>query len=163
RRVRVHARAAEEGARGDRDAAGDQEHAGGGGRRVVNHDGDAPVRAGEPMTEGLPVDQQERFGQWKRDRGKKREDEANALKAIPARHEELLQLLAECSGKWGYEDPVYRFYHQSLKVYYVQESTQKIVDTLQSLAPHLPLNTWFLDIVRQGTGREFSLEDNNNW
>jgi hypothetical protein len=29
---------------------------------------------------------------------------------------ELEKLLAECSNHWGYEDPVYRFYHQSFRI-----------------------------------------------
>ena len=34
----------------------------------------------------------------------------NNLRAqLPA----LEELLERCSGHWGYEDPVYRFYHQS--------------------------------------------------
>jgi hypothetical protein len=31
---------------------------------------------------------------------------------------ELEKLLQESSNHWGYEDPVYRFYHQSFKVYW---------------------------------------------
>jgi hypothetical protein len=50
-----------------------------------------------------------------------------------------------------------------LKVYQVQQQTEEIVAKLQQLAPHLPLNPWFLQIVRQGTGREFDLMDNDNW
>ena len=38
---------------------------------------------------------------------------ANLKSALP----ELEQLLAKCSDHWGYEDPIYRFYHQSFKVY----------------------------------------------
>src|SRR5688500_8351293 len=72
-------------------------------------------------------------------------EEAKLLDQLHARIDELEALLNECSGKWSYEDPIYRFYHQSLKVYYVQETTRRIADTLQSLAPHLPLNDWFAD------------------
>jgi hypothetical protein len=89
--------------------------------------------------------------------------EAKLLANIVAHREELENLLAECSGKWGYEDPIYRFYHQSFKVYALQERTQQIVEKLQALAPGLPLNKWFLEIVRQGTGKEFTMEDNENW
>jgi hypothetical protein len=48
-------------------------------------------------------------------------------------------------------------------LYFMQEYTNQIVAKLQSLAPHLPLNDWFMEIVRQGTGRDFTLEDNRNW
>ena len=35
----------------------------------------------------------------------------------------------------GFEDPIYRFYHQSFKVYALQNETARIVRVLQSLAP----------------------------
>jgi hypothetical protein len=57
--------------------------------------------------------------------------------------------------------PFYRFYHQSFKVYGLQDSTRAIVRTLQSLAPDRPLNPWFLEIVGSGTGKEFRPEDND--
>lgn len=76
---------------------------------------------------------------------------------------ELEKLLEESSSHWGYEDPIYRFYHQSFKVYWLQQQTQVIVDTLQALAPGLPLNPWFVQIVESGTGKEFRLEDNARW
>lgn len=34
---------------------------------------------------------------------------------------------------------------------------------LQSLAPERPLNKWFSEIVANGTGRDFNLEDNLRW
>lgn len=51
------------------------------------------------------------------------------------------ELLEECSGHWGYEDPVYRFYHHSYKVYALQRTTGKIVEALESLAPDRPPDT----------------------
>jgi len=76
---------------------------------------------------------------------------------------ELEKLLEECSSHWGYEDPVYRFYHQSFKVYWLQQQTESIVQRLQALSPDLPLNSWFVQIVESGTGKEFKLEDNARW
>ena len=76
---------------------------------------------------------------------------------------ELEKLLAECSNHWAYEDPVYRFYHQSFKVYGLQGSTQSIVQRLQALAPDRPLNPWFVQIVQAGTGKGFKHEDNERW
>jgi hypothetical protein len=75
----------------------------------------------------------------------------------------LRSLRALLDATSDYEDLVYRFYHQSFKVYFIQSNTEKIIAKLQSLAPHLPLNDWFMDIVRQGTSREFSFADNENW
>jgi len=76
---------------------------------------------------------------------------------------ELEKLLETSSSHWGYEDPVYRFYHQSFKVYYLQETTLEIVSKLKALAPERPLNDWFLGIVAEGTGKTFSFEDNKDW
>lgn len=76
-------------------------------------------------------------------------------------------LLEECwksvSDQWGYEDPVYRFYSQSFKVYRLQKSTIRMVELLQSLLPTRSLHPWFLKIVQDGTGKEFSTEDNARW
>jgi len=94
---------------------------------------------------------------------REREREA-AEKALLAKLRErsaaLSDLLARSSDHWGYEDPVYRFYHQSFKVYYLQEETKSIVAALRDLAPDRPLNPWFLEIVTLGTGHEFTAEHN---
>jgi hypothetical protein len=76
---------------------------------------------------------------------------------------EIDVLLAKISDHWGYEDPVYRFYHQSFKVYGLQQSTNAVVALLRKLSPETALNSWFLEIVAAGTGKEFRLEDNRNW
>jgi hypothetical protein len=88
---------------------------------------------------------------------------ADLLKSIAANLEGLELLLQESSDHWGYEDPVYRFYHQSFKVFRLQARTERIVAALQALAPHLPLNAWFSEIVREGTGKEFDAADNERW
>ncbi len=75
----------------------------------------------------------------------------------------LAEVLAKCSDHWGYEDPVYRFYHQSWKVYELQQQTLEIVNALQALAPSLRLNEWFIRIVQEGTGKTFEPKDNQNW
>jgi hypothetical protein len=65
----------------------------------------------------------------------KRQEEEKLLQRIAATLGELDSLLAECSDHWGYEDPIYRFYHQSFKVFGLQETTETIVAKLQALAP----------------------------
>ena len=105
------------------------------------------------------------------------------LKNIKGALPELEKLLEECHGHWGYEDPVYRFYHQSFKVYDLQERTAEIVEALKRLAPPLDpkkyiigwrkaaiihkkpttLNEWFLKIVKAGTGKTFEMKDNERW
>ncbi len=76
---------------------------------------------------------------------------------------QLRALLDDCSSHWGYEDPIYRFYHQSFKVYGLQSQTLKIVDALRGLLPESSLNPWFGEIVSAGTGRVFQMEDNDHW
>jgi hypothetical protein len=75
----------------------------------------------------------------------------------------LEDLLDDCTSHWGYEDPVYRFYHQSFKVYSVQDATTRMVAALQALAPGRALNEWFLRIVRDGTGHVFEPDHNRRW
>lgn len=55
---------------------------------------------------------------------------ANLKAALP----ELEKLLAECSSHWGYEDPIYRLYHQSFKVYWLQQKTSRIVAAVAAQA-----------------------------
>ena len=89
-------------------------------------------------------------------------DEAQALfsklkEALP----KLEELLEECIGKS--EDRIYRFYHQSFKVYGLQELTLKIIEALQALAPGRPFNEWFMQIVKSGTGKRFEMDHNDRW
>jgi hypothetical protein len=88
--------------------------------------------------------------------------EAAMLATLRERKDVLRQLLAACSDHWAYEDLVYRFYHGSFKVYWIQDLTKAIVAALRDLAP-LGLNPWFLAIVERGTGREFVLDGNARW
>ena len=89
--------------------------------------------------------------------------EVQALFAnLQAQLPELETLLRQCSNHWGYEDPIYRFYHHSFKVYGLQDETVKIVQALQGLAPQLALNEQFLRIVAEGTGNRFTPKDNRN-
>ncbi len=85
------------------------------------------------------------------------------LRNLRSRQSELTAILEECSSHWGFEDPIYRFYHQSFKVYALQDQTSRIVRVLESLAPDRPLNPWFRQIVEQGTGRSFKQDDNADW
>ena len=107
--------------------------------------------------------EQQRHMEWQKKQEWRAQQEASLINSIKASLDTLEELLGRCSDHWGYEDPIYRFYHQSCKVFYLQECTQEIADQLHSLAPSLPLNEWFMEIVRRGTGKEFDLKDNENW
>ena len=75
----------------------------------------------------------------------------------------LEEMLAHVEGHWCMEDGVYRFYHQSFKVYHVQQLTEGICKALQALFPDRPMNRWFAEIVAQGTGKEFEMSHNQDW
>ena len=85
------------------------------------------------------------------------------LRNLRSRQPELTALLENCSSHWGFEDPIYRFYHQSFKLYALQDETARIVRVLESFAPDRPLNPWFRQIVEQGTGKSFKHGDNADW
>ena len=89
--------------------------------------------------------------------------EAALLANVKSRLSDMRDLLQECEDHWGYEDPIYRFYHQSFKVYDLQKQTERIVALLRELLPGSVLNAWFLEIVSQGTGKTFSPEHNRDW
>ena len=93
----------------------------------------------------------------------RREEEVKLLASIAQALPQLEELWQRSSSHWGYEDPVYRFYHQSFKVYGVQGQTAEIVKALQDLAPHLPLNPWFTQIIDEGAAGQFSQEVNEHW
>lgn len=92
-----------------------------------------------------------------------REQAQELLRQLKVQLPALERKLARASDHWGYEDPIYRFYHQSFKVYDLQTQTLEIVQLLRGLAPHLTLNEWFMHVVADGTGKQFSLEDNRRW
>ena len=95
--------------------------------------------------------------------GNDRDAELGLLKKLELYHGELAALLEDCTSHWGFEDPIYRFYHQSFKVFGLQERTREIVTLLQSLAPDRSLSLRFLAIIEAGTERAFRPENNANW
>ena len=88
-----------------------------------------------------------------------RPEAAALLASIKVGLPDLENLLKQCTD----EAAVYRFYHQSFKVYGMQEMTFSIVRRLQALQPDRPLNPWFLQIVVAGTGKKFEMEHNQHW
>jgi len=85
------------------------------------------------------------------------------LKELKRSLPELETLLKEVDAEWVHEDGVYRFYHQSFKVYALQHSTLRMTERLQALLPERPLNSWLRTIVSEGTGKKFDVEHNSRW
>jgi len=90
-------------------------------------------------------------------------DEERLLKAIKENREGLTSLLERARSHWEYEDPVYRFYHGSFKVFSVQQLTLAIVSALRALLPERELNKQFLEILSEGTGKVFTTAANADW
>ena len=91
--------------------------------------------------------------------------DAELLANIQGRLAELGELLKEMNSHWNYEDKVYRFYHQSFKVYYLQEETKRIVEALRGIAPSgTTFCPEFDEIIQQGAnGKEFESAHNQQW
>src|SRR5881397_1188233 len=87
------------------------------------------------------------------------------LANIQARQSELAELLEEVNSHWVYEDLVYRFYHQSFKVYWLQEHTKRIVEALKSVAPSgTTFSSMFEEIYQAGvSGKQFEMKHNQQW
>ena len=87
------------------------------------------------------------------------------LANIQARWSELAELLEEINSHSVYEDLVYRFYHQSFKVYALQTETKRIVAALESVAPsETTLSPMFEEIYQAGaSGKQFEIEHNQQW
>jgi hypothetical protein len=85
------------------------------------------------------------------------------LAALKQQSPGLQKLFSEVNDTWGYEDPIYRFYHQSFKVYDLQQITEEIVRALRAVLPDRPLNEWFTTIISEGTGKKFDSSHNQRW
>jgi len=83
------------------------------------------------------------------------------LTAIKTNLSELKELLHKVESHS--EDLWYRYYHQSFKVYMIQSETNAIVEMLKSLIPDHDLNEWFLNIIKDGTGKKFEYSHNKDW
>ena len=60
-------------------------------------------------------------------------------------------------------DRIYRFWHQSCKVFRLQAHTSQIAGVLRAAGGNRPLNPWFEQLVADGTGHVFHPEDNGRW
>jgi hypothetical protein len=90
------------------------------------------------------------------------------LKSIKNNLKDLKDLLQDCNSHWGGEDSFYRFYHGSLKVYWIQKKTEKILGKIRKISAESGLeskgiNKQFLTIMGEGTNKTFDLSHNENW
>lgn len=73
--------------------------------------------------------------------------------------------LKKYSGHWECEDPFYRAYYGSFRVYRIQQSTQDIADALRALSPlqDKKLSELFEEVCRRGTAKQWKPEHNSRW
>ena len=102
-----------------------------------------------------------RQAHWLREHGD--EYRQRLLRNIKERLPQLNELLVGVEDHWGMEDGIYRFYHMSFKVYRLQHLTEQVCKSLRELLPDRPFNKWFSEIIAQGTGHQFEMENNENW
>jgi len=98
-------------------------------------------------------------------REKTYEMEVELLSAIKARLPLMEAKLQECLSQNTYDNFIYRFYHQSYKVYYLQEITQEMVALLREIMPEgKTFCPYFQEIVNAGaSGKEFESAHNKDW
>ena len=73
-------------------------------------------------------------------------------------------LLKKVTDHWAMEDGIYRFYHQSQKVYHLQDCTIEMVNMLKMASPpDTKLNEWFMSIISDGTDIKFDMDHNDEW
>ena len=64
--------------------------------------------------------------------------------------------------KWLEEDYIYRFYHQSFKVFGATAQIKQAKELFERLAPDsFPLNEWFCTIADEAIGKEFDFAKTN--
>jgi len=89
--------------------------------------------------------------------------ESLLLERLKQHKPELEDMLNVMNAHWTYEDHVYRYYHSSWKVYATQRTTENAVNLLRRVLPERQLNIMFEEILKEGTGKEFEDEHNDQW
>ena len=103
---------------------------------------------------------------WMETMHERHKQQEDLLQSIKSHLEELETILPPNQPHWIGEDSFYRFYHQSLKVYSLQQKTEKIFQLFEKIGKKAglhPLNPYFSKILKEGTGKTFTLEHNDRW
>ena len=96
--------------------------------------------------------------EWPSD-GKRKPNSSGHQRRFPGwRH-----LSEQANSHWGYEDPVYRFYQESMKLSIQFRPRRRDRECPPGFAPHLPLDSWFYRIVEMERRTVFTWEVNERW
>jgi hypothetical protein len=87
------------------------------------------------------------------------------LSRIKGHMPELEEVLADIADQWGEEDGIYRFYHQSYKVFeHLQWIIRKGFALIEQIGAGIDtLDPWYCQIVQEGTAHKFTRAANDNW
>jgi hypothetical protein len=88
------------------------------------------------------------------------------LSNIKIEKQNLEKLLAATNDHWGEEDLVYRFYHDSFKVYRIQNLTDQIYEALKKISPHENkeiFNEYYKNIIKKSRLKSQEPLDNLRW
>ena len=86
------------------------------------------------------------------------------LVRIKAKLPQLEELLTQIEDRSGEEDRVYRFYHQSFKVFYLQELTLAGFKLIEEIGGETdPPYPWYCQIIKEGTALKFEATTNDDW
>jgi hypothetical protein len=86
----------------------------------------------------------------------------NFLNSIKINSLEIENLLKDFEK--AEEDLVYRFYHQSFKVFFISNLLQEAKTFFENLAPDSEgLNAWFTEIIDTALAKRFTERTNENW
>jgi len=93
------------------------------------------------------------------------EKQEELLRNLKAHLSKLQALLSIVKSEACYEDFVYRFYHQSFKVYQLQDLTRQIAENLRSVAPEgTTFCHYFEELLQAGADSvQFEMEHNADW
>lgn len=95
---------------------------------------------------------------------KNKRADIDLLRRIQENLGSLRVLQDEVQDQWVGEDLVYRFWHQSFKVYGLQTYTESILEAFERVAGEdFEIHPWFREILAAGTGVKFEMSHNNAW
>ena len=107
---------------------------------------------------------QQRLAEYRKQQEQKLTNHDVLLQNIKKNLPTLKKLYQEACGGWSYEDRIYRYYHHSFKVYGLQDLTSEMSKALADLAPSgCEVNEDFVDIVAEGSDKEFRISHNRAW
>jgi hypothetical protein len=111
----------------------------------------------------LPESQKELLDQLNKESEAKHIKSIQLLENTKSNRDELEKLLLHFKSEEP--DLVYRFYHQSFKVFYMVPLIERADELFRQLAPDgVEINKWYSLIAKGGVGRKFDSETtNDNW